>query len=110
MATLNLRSYFLDAEAVHAVIGIAIFTAACSILFRFSCSVLVSKKYKHSSAWSSAVDETKDKSLENGNGLSDYGFESMGQIEPLKTLDWESEKPLRIYKFADKYNLTMGEH
>ncbi|KAH8666994.1 hypothetical protein BX600DRAFT_481242 [Xylariales sp. PMI_506] len=32
----------------------------------------------------------------------------MGKIESLHDLEWESEKPERIYKFTDKYNLTMG--
>lgn len=36
-------------------------------------------------------------------------FEEMGEIVPLTDLDWKTEQPERIYKFADKYNLTMGE-
>ncbi|KKY20774.1 hypothetical protein UCRPC4_g04046 [Phaeomoniella chlamydospora] len=38
----------------------------------------------------------------------DDGFASMGEIQPLGDLDWKSTQPERIYKFADKYNLTMG--
>lgn len=36
------------------------------------------------------------------------GFDVMGEIEPLADLDWKTERPERIYKFVDKYNLTMG--
>lgn len=36
------------------------------------------------------------------------GYDSMGPIESLTDLDYKTEKPERIYKFADKYNLTMG--
>lgn len=35
-------------------------------------------------------------------------FEELGPIEALDKLDWKTEVPERIYKFADKYNLTMG--
>lgn len=35
-------------------------------------------------------------------------FDCVGDIEPLHNLDWQNEKPERIYKFSDKYNLTMG--
>lgn len=38
----------------------------------------------------------------------DTGYDSMGPIEPLSDLDHATEKPERIYKFADRYNLTMG--
>ena len=36
------------------------------------------------------------------------GFDCMGKVEPLTDLDWKTERPERIYKFADRYNLTMG--
>ncbi|CAK7240541.1 MAG: hypothetical protein STHCBS139747_001983 [Sporothrix thermara] len=32
----------------------------------------------------------------------------MGPIEPLADLDYRTVRPERIYKFADRYNLTMG--
>ncbi|KAI0130407.1 hypothetical protein BJ170DRAFT_314229 [Xylariales sp. AK1849] len=35
-------------------------------------------------------------------------FDCMGNIHSLDTLEWEKEKPERVYSFADKYNLTMG--
>lgn len=35
-------------------------------------------------------------------------FDCVGDIEPLHNFDWQNEKPERIYKFNDKYNLTMG--
>ncbi|CAK7218069.1 hypothetical protein SBRCBS47491_003381 [Sporothrix bragantina] len=36
------------------------------------------------------------------------GYDSMGSIEPLTDLDYKTVVPERIYKFADRYNLTMG--
>lgn len=36
------------------------------------------------------------------------GFDSMGPIEALPDLDYTAQRPERIYKFADRYNLTMG--
>ncbi|CAK7212614.1 hypothetical protein SEUCBS140593_001562 [Sporothrix eucalyptigena] len=36
------------------------------------------------------------------------GYDSMGPIEPLADLDYTTVRPERIYKFADRYNLTMG--
>ncbi|CAM1508670.1 Fc.00g055180.m01.CDS01 [Cosmosporella sp. VM-42] len=111
MATLNLRIYLINPEIIHAVLFIAIFTAACSVLFHFSSSALASgtsSKGRPSSARILAVNDDEEKPHENGKVVAELGFECMGEIEPLKTLNWESEKPLRIYKFADKYNLTMG--
>ncbi|KAK6071381.1 hypothetical protein SCUP234_09695 [Seiridium cupressi] len=43
-----------------------------------------------------------------GKRPSTEQFDCMGPIHGLDALELDQERPERIYKFADKYNLTMG--
>lgn len=45
-----------------------------------------------------------------GREKKDVAFQSMGAIESLTDLKWETEEPRKIYKFSPKYFLTMGKY
>ncbi|KIW35330.1 uncharacterized protein PV07_02032 [Cladophialophora immunda] len=86
--------------------GLFVVLALLSSIWR-AIGLFVSKKY--------AVTILKDNP---GSGVQktailsrpdkDLGPWCMGQIEPLRDLDWKRTKPERIYKFNDTYHLTMG--
>ncbi|EFW98997.1 hypothetical protein CMQ_4849 [Grosmannia clavigera kw1407] len=78
-------------------------------LFGAALSLLVGYIWKSLQTRATAIKVPGEATITRPPGeKSALGFDAMGEIEPLVNLDWKAERPERIYKFADKYNLTMG--
>ena len=99
MAMPELRLQTLSVDLLGNFLGVALLGAALSLVWGLLRPLLISKK---------GVKSRTDADGSKNNPTLSSSFDVMGEVEPLKDLDWKNEKPLRIYKFADKYHLTMG--
>ncbi|KAF7547461.1 hypothetical protein G7046_g9000 [Stylonectria norvegica] len=98
MSMLHLSTYLGEVHLLRLLLALAILSTTCLAFLRFLWPLL-------SSLPGPALKGATPEPAELG---FDDGFECMGEIKPLTSLDWKNEKPERTYKFADKYNLTMG--
>lgn len=99
MAMSELRLQMLSVDLLGNVLGVAILGAALSLVWGLLRPWISSRNGGKGAKNSVTLSTT---------ATSSSPFDVMGEIEPLHDLDLENEKPMRIYKFADKYNLTMG--
>ncbi|KAF4121708.1 Protein of unknown function (DUF3445) [Geosmithia morbida] len=97
--------YGVDGRVSESLLGALLLSLVCSVLAKY-----LLQGVSLGAIWTKESHREKVRQDTSPGNAPRYDniFETMGDIQPLTNLDWESQEPERIYRFADKYNLTMG--